>query len=82
MPDEVKTEPKLDASSSSEFTRRRVTTSLGLSSIHVLIPERKASRLPPSRRVQVVWQSSRVPFELWTWAWRNRMPAESATVAL
>jgi hypothetical protein len=53
-PELVKTEPKEETSSSSEFTRSNVTTSLGLASIHVLIAARNVSRDPPSRRLQDV----------------------------
>jgi len=65
-PEESKTEPNKETSSSSELTRSRVTTSLGLASIQTLIAERKASRVPPSKRLQDVWQSSKTPFKMWT----------------
>ena len=78
----MKTLPNVAADLLSELTRRRVTTSLGLASIQILISERKSSRGPASRRTQLVWHSSRTPFELWTWACINRTPADNATVAL
>jgi len=63
-PEASKTDPNEEASSSSEFTKSMVTTSLVLASIHVLISANHASNDPASNSVQVVWQSSRVPFEL------------------
>lgn len=62
MPLDTKTDPNADASSSSELTRRSVTTSFVFASIHVLISAKNDSSVPASRRVQVVWQSSKVPF--------------------
>jgi hypothetical protein len=64
------------------LTRRRVTTSFVFASIHVLISAKNDSSVPASRSVQVVWQSSNVPFWLCTCACNNRIPAERATVAL
>lgn len=82
IPELVKSVPNMETSSSSEFTSSSVTTSLGLLSIQYFMSVRKVRREPPSRSVQVVWQSSSVPFRLCTWACRSRIPAERAVVAL
>lgn len=82
MPVLLKTVPKVAADSLSLLTRSRVTTSLGLASIHVFMEERKVASVPASKRSQDVWQSSRTPFRLWTCACSIRTPAERATVAL
>lgn len=54
MPEDVKIVPYCAADRESEFTRIRVTTSLGLMSIHDLICPSHVASSPASRREQLL----------------------------
>lgn len=88
IPEAVNSAPNWSAVAPSELTRRMVTTSLGLASIHFFTSVSQEDKVPASSNEQEEWQRchSAWPVELfvklWTWAVRRRTPEESCIVLL
>ena len=84
-PEAEKSVAILVAAAFAELTSNRVTTSLGLASIHVLMSPSQETRDPASSKEQSEWQRrSSVVEELtvWIWALSSLTPASSCVVLL